>query len=151
MAGQTAPRVMVRLSPLLPALLLPVGAVSQMAVDPVLALVPNCQPWFRGVYGMRGTLVPVFDVAAERGLALAELRGATVLVIDPARKPMGLLCIQAPEIVTAFASEPRPLPAELSCLAGHIGRPMMTSLGPIFEFDFRSWLSNAAQNVVRTA
>ena len=95
-------RVLVWISGALPALLLPEGTVPQLAIDPVLAPVPNCKSWFRGVYGMRGTLVPVFDVAAACGLPAADLKFAQVLVLDQQHQPVGIVCTQSPQVISGM-------------------------------------------------
>lgn len=146
---QVSSRVAIRISAALPPLLLPEGTVCQVAIAPVLAPVPNCQPWFRGVYGLRGTLVPVFDVAAASGKDLIELRNCTLLVIDPDRKPVGLVCTQAPEVVIGMACEPQAVPEELTSLSAHLGAPMAAGDRHLFEFSIQSWIATAARKLIR--
>ena len=140
-------RISVQISDALPALLLPEGTVPQVAIDPVLAPVPNCKSWFRGVCGLRGTLVPVFDVATACGYPPADMKRSLVLVLDLQHQPVGIVCIQAPQVVQAKTATAAQLPELLQPLADFLEHPQQVDAGVAFEFRFRQWVHSIGQQL----
>ncbi len=61
-----------------------------------LTKVPSTPPWIRGVMNLRGTVVPVVDLAAKFGLPETEIAARTCIVIveadlDGESTPMGVM------------------------------------------------------------
>jgi chemotaxis signal transduction protein len=142
------PRIAFRASRDLPALLLPQGTISQVATDSALAPVPNTQPWFRGVYGMRGTLVPVFDLAAFCGAAPIPAREAIILVLEPNRQPLGFLCTQAPTIAMTSPLGRAPVFEGWQALSSFLDSPVQFEGEAVFEFRFREWIAKAGKQLI---
>lgn len=148
---QASPRIAFRASRELPALLLAQGTISQVAIDPVLAPVPNTKHWFRGVYGMRGTLVPVFDLAAYCGQSPLPMRELTVLVLDPNKQPLGLVCVQAPRVASVVPVEHEVLSDGWQSLSEFLTHPMIFEGEPAFEFNYRHWIARAGSQMLGAA
>src|SRR5258706_3466154 len=70
----------------------------------VVTRVPGTPPWIRGVHNLRGTVVPVIDLAIKFGLAPTEITRRTCVVIvelqvDDEAVIMGVMadsCTRAP-------------------------------------------------------
>lgn len=129
----------------LPWLLLPNGVPSQIALDPLLAPVPNVKPWLRGVLNLRGNLVPVFDIACICGLALTDVKSSTVLVIEPGNNPIGVLCIEPPRIAVGSPAPSAVPPLALQALSNFLIKPMRSEHGVGYEFRFREWIASAGR------
>jgi CheW-like domain len=137
--AQSQTRIGFRVHAELPWLLLPTGVPSQIALDPVLAPVPNVKPWLRGVLNLRGNLVPVFDIAAACGLGLTDLKSATILVLQPGENPIGMVCIEPPRIALGRNAPAQPLPTAMQPLTDFLVHPTELDYGFGYEFRFREW------------
>ena len=135
----------------LPWLLVPIGVVSQVALDPVLAPIPNVKPWLVGVLNARGNLVPVFDLAVVNGLPPTDIKTSTVLVLQPNEQPFGVLCLGHPHIALASPASATQVPLALAALANFLVTPMQFEGALAFEFRFRDWINLAGRSLPGSA
>lgn len=146
-ALQMQTRIGFRVHENLPWLVLPTGMPAQQALDPVLAPVPNVEPWLRGVLNLRGNLVPVFDLGLWLGLE-AQLSSAQILVLAPGLEAVAVTCCTSPsllavEAVAAVADrDPMATLSEIQFASAH---------GPVYEFDPHAWLRRVGRHVPRRA
>lgn len=71
---------------------LPVEAVLEVVPAAKLSPLPEAPPWVLGTLNLRGTTLPVIDVAARVGRAAPELRVSDVIVVmTTERAALGLL------------------------------------------------------------
>jgi len=82
------------------------GAVRVLESPPVYRM-PNTRAWFLGLANVRGTLVPVYDVAAWLGLPIPEAR-RMLLVIGQGEASAGVLVDASPRHLLITADVPRP-------------------------------------------
>lgn len=144
-----------RLAPGMPWLVAPTGAVCKYINHPMLAALPNVQPWFVGVYSEEGVLVPVFDLigwstAASKGSAAG---GGMTLISDGALH-LGLICPEPPVVLSVMLDQagpelPEGVPESLADFLGMEG--LHTDLGAAFSFDPFAWLKQIANSVLRPA
>lgn len=132
-----------------PWFVLPIGVQSQVALDAVLAPLPNVQRWFTGVLNLRGNLVPVFDIAGACGMPLADVKRSTVLVLQPNQQPFGVLCVEMPQVGTGVPVAATELPIQMQSLRPFLQSPLQLPFGLGHEFLFRAWIAWASRN--RTA
>lgn len=135
-------RIAFRIHAAMPWLLIPIEVPSQVALEPVLAPVPNVKSWLRGVLNLRGNLVPVFDIAAACGFAISDLQSSTVLVLEPANNPIGFLCIESPQIALGRPAQASLIPDSLEVLRNFVVPPMQLESGLAYEFRFRAWTAH---------
>lgn len=129
----------------MPWLLVPEGIASQVALDPVLAPLPNVQSWFPGVLNLRGNLVPVFDVAAACGMPQADPKQCTILVLQPNHQPLGVLCMGMPQVGMGIPAANSALPENLRLLGPFLSAPVELPFGIGHEFRFREWIAWASR------
>ena len=100
------------------------------AWSPVTRL-PHSPPFIRGVLNLRGTVLPVVDLASRLGLAETDLKSRpAVVVVWIDRKLVGLLVQAVFDIFSAPASNFQPTP--------DTGCPILAALAPqIVTFDGR--------------
>jgi len=90
--------------------------------------VPGTPPWIRGVHNLRGTVVPVIDLAIKFGLPATEVTRRTCIVIVELRADeetliMGVMADSVHQVVDFTAEQIQPAPAfgprvHVDCLRG---------------------------------
>ena len=90
--------------------------------------VPGTPPWIRGVHNLRGTVVPVIDLAIKFGLPATEITRRTCIVIVELRADdetliMGVMADSVHQVVDFTAEQIQPPPAfgprvHVDCLLG---------------------------------
>jgi len=90
--------------------------------------VPGTPPWIRGVHNLRGTVVPVIDLAIKFGLPATEVTRRTCIVIvelkaDDETLIMGVMADSVHQVVDFTAEQIQPAPAfgprvHVDCLLG---------------------------------
>jgi purine-binding chemotaxis protein CheW len=90
--------------------------------------VPGTPPWIRGVHNLRGTVVPVIDLAIKFGLPATEITRRTCIVIVELRADdetliMGVMADSVHQVVDFSAEQIQPAPAfgprvHIDCLLG---------------------------------
>lgn len=78
--------------------------------------VPSTPPWIRGVMNLRGSVVPVVDLAAKFGIPPRPLLATTCIVIlevslDGQQNVMGVLADSVDQVIELAASDIQPPPA----------------------------------------
>jgi purine-binding chemotaxis protein CheW len=90
--------------------------------------VPGTPPWIRGVHNLRGTVVPVIDLAIKFGLPATEITRRTCIVIVELRAGdetliMGVMADSVHQVVDFTTEQIQPAPAfgprvHVDCLLG---------------------------------
>jgi purine-binding chemotaxis protein CheW len=78
--------------------------------------VPRTPPWIRGVINLRGSVVPVVDLAVKFGLPESAVSGTTCIVIvevalDGEQAVMGVMADSVSQVVDLAAADIEPPPA----------------------------------------
>lgn len=111
---------------------------------------PNCPPWFRGVIGRRGAVVPVFDVPASQGLPMSLLRQMRIVVLDPGPEALALLCTEVPGVSTVEGLAGTDLPPGFpQGLTPFLDSPLICGGQTLAVFDVRRWLASLAPSIAR--
>jgi len=94
------------------------GAVRVLEPPPVYRM-PNTRAWFPGLANVRGSLVPVYDLAAWLDLPVPETR-RMLLVVGQGDASAGVLVDSSPRHLVIAADAPRQAaPAVPAALAEH--------------------------------
>ena len=108
-------------------------AVSIMQVTDIIECgavtkVPGAPPWIRGVHNLRGSVVPVVDLAIKFGLAPTEITRRTCIVIveikvDDERLLMGVMADSVHQVIDLDPSAVQPPPSfgpkvRVDCILG---------------------------------
>lgn len=146
----TRTRISVLLHARWPRLVLPASVLVQLAIEPAVAPIPNCAAWLRGALGQRGAILPVFDVAAWAGEALADLERAPIVVVDSGPRAFALVCAAAPEVMearppAAHASAIEGLP---ECLNPYFDEALSAGDHVLASFAVHRWITASAPSLV---
>jgi purine-binding chemotaxis protein CheW len=82
---------------------LPIGAVHEIIRFSEPRSVASEVPWIRGVIGLRGKIIPIFDLAARLGLAPGE-PGKIVIVADGDGQ-VGVMVDDVEEVLTVASDQ----------------------------------------------
>lgn len=93
-----------------------VASVHELVMLQPLTHVPTMPPCIRGLMNLRGTVVPVVDLALQLGLGATEIGQQTCVIIveagtESARSPMGVLTNEVRDVVMLAESDIDPVPA----------------------------------------
>src|SRR5215472_19134230 len=94
----------------------PVLRVKEILEYQVVTRVPNTPPWVRGVFNLRGSVVPVVDLAVKLGLGVAPITKTSCIVIlevDLKGEPLviGVVVSSVSQVVDLTAADVQPVPA----------------------------------------
>jgi purine-binding chemotaxis protein CheW len=94
----------------------PVLSVNELVLLQPLTQVPMMPECIRGLMNLRGTVVPVVDLARQLGLGMTDIGPQTcVIVVDAenggVRAPMGVLANQVDDVVMVAESDIETAPA----------------------------------------
>ncbi len=82
-------------------LVAPMGEITEVLTVPAATRLPGVQPWVRGIANVRGRLLPLFDLEAFVGTALAGARkGHRVMTLESGELYSGLVVSQVNGIVS---------------------------------------------------
>ena len=87
---------------------LPIGAVHEIIRFSEPRSVASEMPWIRGVIGLRGKIIPIFDLAARLGLAPSE-PGKIVIVAGDAGQ-VGVMVDEVEEVLTVVSEQLEEVP-----------------------------------------
>lgn len=114
-----AERLAFRIGPV--GLLCPSDAGREVVLPPPITRLPNLPAWIRGLTNVRGTLLPVVDLAAAFGIEHEAALPRYLLVMGAGEDPLGLLVDGLPTIASFEPEERmRGVPPHPEFLAGHV-------------------------------
>ncbi|MFN0300328.1 MAG: chemotaxis protein CheW [Burkholderiales bacterium] len=124
-------------------LLVPASTGTEVMPMTVLATIPRSAPWLRGIYNLRGNLVPVIDLAVRLGIDRPRTQADAssdqgtkphILVFDKGARAAGIIIDGFPRGLTRL----RPIgqvPDQQGLLALHVSAALTTGDDLWFEFD----------------
>jgi purine-binding chemotaxis protein CheW len=90
---------------------LPIGSVIEIIRHTRLRTIMTTDPWVRGVIGLRGKIIPIFDLAARVGLAAGpEAETDKIVIVDTVAGPIGVTVQEVDEVLTVSADQIEPVP-----------------------------------------
>lgn len=88
---------------------LPIGSVREIIRFSEPRTVASDDAWIRGVIGLRGKIIPIFDLAARMGLD-GSAPGKIVIVESPAGQ-VGVMVDEVEEVLTVTSDQLEDVPA----------------------------------------
>jgi purine-binding chemotaxis protein CheW len=78
---------------------LPIGAVSEIIRFTEPRTVASDDAWIRGVIGLRGKIIPIFDLCARMQLAAGETEGK-IVIVETGTGQVGVMVDEVEEVLT---------------------------------------------------
>jgi purine-binding chemotaxis protein CheW len=111
---------------------LPIGAVHEIIRFTEPRSVASDVPWIRGVIGLRGKIIPIYDLAARLGLVVEPANGK-IVIVETASEQVGVMVDDVQEVLTVSADQLEDMPsAGTDCIEAiaKIGDRLVVLLDP---------------------
>jgi purine-binding chemotaxis protein CheW len=87
---------------------LPIGTVHEIIRFSEPRSVASEVPWIRGVIGLRGKIIPIFDLAARMGLEPSE--PGKIVIVSSAAGQVGVMVDEVEEVLTVTSDQLEEVP-----------------------------------------
>jgi len=92
---------------------LDINSVREIRSGSPVTPLPHAPDYMRGVINLRGTVLPIMDLACRLGMAHApDDPRSVIIVVEGSTGPIGLLVRAVSDILSISMSDLRPLPAQ---------------------------------------
>jgi len=89
---------------------LPIAAVHEIIRHTEPRTVASEVAWIRGVIGLRGKIVPIFDLAARLGVARGPDGAGKIVIVETATGQVGVTVDEVEEVLTVPADQLETVP-----------------------------------------
>jgi purine-binding chemotaxis protein CheW len=89
---------------------LPIEAVHEIIRFTEPRSVASDVAWVRGVIGLRGKIIPIFDLAARVGLVGADSAPGKIVIVDTGTDQVGVMVDEVEEVLTVGADQLESVP-----------------------------------------
>jgi purine-binding chemotaxis protein CheW len=79
---------------------LPIGAVHEIIRFTEPRAVASDAEWIRGVIGLRGKIIPIFDLAARMGLVNLSAAPGKIVIVETGTDQVGVIVDDVDEVIT---------------------------------------------------
>ena len=88
---------------------LPIGTVSEIIRFTEPRTVASEAAWIRGVIGLRGKIIPIFDLAARMALA-GDSEPGKIVIVETGTGQVGVMVDEVEEVLTVSSEQLEPVP-----------------------------------------
>ena len=89
---------------------LPIGAVHEIIRFSEPRSVASDAAWVRGVIGLRGKIIPIFDLAARVGLPAPDTTPGKIVIVDTGSDQVGVMVDEVQEVLTVASTQLESVP-----------------------------------------
>jgi purine-binding chemotaxis protein CheW len=91
---------------------LPIGAVHEIIRFTEPRTIASEVPWIRGVIGLRGKIIPIFDLASRMGMATdpAEATSGKIVIVETGTGQAGVVVGDVEEVLTVTSDQLEDVP-----------------------------------------
>ena len=89
---------------------LPIAAVHEIIRFSEPRSVASEVAWIRGVIGLRGKIIPIFDLAARLELAGGDTQPGKIVILETGTGQVGVMVDEVEEVLTTESSQLEPVP-----------------------------------------
>ena len=89
---------------------LPIEAVHEIIRFTEPRSIASDVAWVRGVIGLRGKIIPIFDLAARVGLAGAGTEPGKIVIVDTGTNQVGVMVDEVEEVLTVRSEQLESVP-----------------------------------------
>ncbi len=94
---------------------LPIGSVHEIIRYTEPRTVASDAKWIRGVIGLRGKIIPIFDLAARMGVERASgSEPGKIVIVETGASQVGVIVDQVDEVLTVETSQLEDVPSASS-------------------------------------
>ena len=88
---------------------LPIGAVHEIIRFTEPRTVASEVPWIRGVIGLRGKIIPIFDLCARMQVSAGEAEGK-IVIVETGNGQVGVMVDEVEEVLTVTSEQLEDVP-----------------------------------------
>jgi purine-binding chemotaxis protein CheW len=89
---------------------LPIGAVHEIIRFTEPRAVASDADWIRGVIGLRGKIIPIFDLAARMGLMDLSAEPGKIVIVETGTGQVGVIVDEVDEVITVTSDQLEDVP-----------------------------------------
>jgi purine-binding chemotaxis protein CheW len=89
---------------------LPIGAVHEIIRFTEPRTVASDDAWIRGVIGLRGKIIPIFDLAARMALEGAGSEPGKIVIVESGTGQVGVMVDEVEEVLTVSSDQLEDVP-----------------------------------------
>jgi purine-binding chemotaxis protein CheW len=93
---------------------LPIGSVHEIIRYTEPRTVASDAAWIRGVIGLRGKIIPIFDLAARMGLEKTGSEPGKIVIVESGTGQVGVMVDDVEEVLTVSAEQLEDVPSAAS-------------------------------------
>jgi purine-binding chemotaxis protein CheW len=90
---------------------LPIGTVHEIIRYTEPRSVTSDAMWIRGVIGLRGKIIPIFDLAARMGLVDAGSEPGKIVIVESGSGQVGVMVDEVEEVLTVSSEQLEDVPS----------------------------------------
>src|SRR3954452_13875751 len=89
---------------------LPIGAVHEIIRFTEPRAVSSDADWIRGVIGLRGKIIPIFDLASRMGLLDLSAEPGKIVIVETGTGQVGVIVDEVDEVITVTSDQLEDVP-----------------------------------------
>jgi purine-binding chemotaxis protein CheW len=90
---------------------LPIGSVHEIIRFTEPRTVASDAAWIRGVIGLRGKIIPIFDLAARMELEIAGSEAGKIVIVESGTGQVGIMVDEVEEVLTVSSDQLEDVPS----------------------------------------
>ena len=90
---------------------LPIGSVHEIIRFTEPRTVASEAAWIRGVIGLRGKIIPIFDLASRMELDIAESEAGKIVIVESGTGQVGIMVDEVEEVLTVTSEQLEDVPS----------------------------------------
>jgi purine-binding chemotaxis protein CheW len=90
---------------------LPIGSVHEIIRFTEPRTVASDAAWIRGVIGLRGKIIPIFDLASRMELDVVESEAGKIVIVESGTGQVGIMVDEVEEVLTVSSDQLEDVPS----------------------------------------
>jgi purine-binding chemotaxis protein CheW len=90
---------------------LPIGSVHEIIRFTEPRTVASEAAWIRGVIGLRGKIIPIFDLASRMELATVDSQPGKIVIVESGTGQVGIMVDEVEEVLTVSSEQLEDVPS----------------------------------------
>ena len=90
---------------------LPIGSVHEIIRFNEPRTVASDAAWIRGVIGLRGKIIPIFDLASRMQLSVGDSEAGKIVIVESGTGQVGIMVDEVEEVLTVSSDQLEDVPS----------------------------------------